>query len=431
MEFKQAVVTQNGRALMAKLLAGKSTQFTKIKVSSTIYPDAQLANLTALTNIKQEAIAQAYGNNTATISVVGAIENTDLQTGYYINTVGLYAMDPDKGEILYSVSSASVNGYMPPDTGVSKSGFEFKIYTEVGNATKVDLTVDPAAFATHEDIERISTLKTAYSWSQDGNDRFTQFYPEKNVVKNKGRANGLPYTVFDGKIAPQITTATLKSEPTSEGVIVTRIALGNSYILTSNDLTSGYAGSTDLSKSDFKDCKVGDRMFFSFDVKSDNVTQYRAAIWGFKNDSGVIKRLGVFSSVAKIQILDDGYVRVWQFWNIEPNFVDYQLEIPTYIFGGGTSGTGEIGSTTEIKNVCMGKWPSGKNENEVPFFTPAPSEDYENAYPDYIGLAPGYSDKPEDYVWLPEPTKNQKKLDELIELKGQVSDIQDWIQAHS
>lgn len=153
MEFKQAVVTQNGRALMAKLLAGKSTQFTKIKVSSTIYPDAQLANLTALTNIKQETTAQAYGNNTATVSVVGAIENTGLQTGYYINTVGLYAMDPDKGEILYSVSSASVNGYMPPDTGVSKSGFEFKIYSEVGNATQVDLTVDPAAFATHSDLK--------------------------------------------------------------------------------------------------------------------------------------------------------------------------------------------------------------------------------------------------------------------------------------
>lgn len=181
MEFKQAVVTQNGRALMAKLLAGKSTQFTKIKVSSTVYPDAQLANLTALTNIEQETTAQAYGNNTATVSIVGAIENTGLSTGYYINTVGLYAMDPDKGEILYSVSSASINGYMPPDTGVSKSGFEFKIYTEVGNATQVDLTVDPAAFATHEDIERVSTLKTAYSWSADGTDRFTPVYPRENL----------------------------------------------------------------------------------------------------------------------------------------------------------------------------------------------------------------------------------------------------------
>ncbi|WP_303220609.1 hypothetical protein, partial [Enterococcus asini] len=68
---------------------------------------------------------------------------------------------------------------------------------------------------------------------------------------------------------------------------------------------------------------------------------------------------------------------------------------------------------------------------EYLIYTPAPSEDYENAYPDYIGLAPGYSDNPEDYVWLPEPNKNQKKLDELIELKDQVADMQTWIQAHS
>jgi len=159
LEFKQAVVTQQGRQLMAKLLAGKSTKFTKIAVSSTVYQDGQLEGLTVLTNIKQEASAQAYGNNTATVSVVGAIENTGLTVGYYINTVGLYASDPDKGEILYSVSSAAVNGYMPPDTGVSKSGITLKIYTEVGNATQVNLTVDPAGVATLGDVTRIESAQ--------------------------------------------------------------------------------------------------------------------------------------------------------------------------------------------------------------------------------------------------------------------------------
>lgn len=78
--------------------------------------------------------------------------------------------------------------------------------------------------------------------------------------------------------------------------------------------------------------------------------------------------------------------------------------------------------------------PSAANrlgDREKVLATPAPSEDYENAYPNYIGLAPGYSEKPEDYVWLPEPTKNQKKLDELVDLKDQVADMQSWIQAHS
>lgn len=155
LEFKQAVITKQGRELMAKLLAGKTTKFTKIAVSSTVYQDNQLETLTALTNIKQTTEAQAYSNNQATVAVVGALENTGLTAGYYINTVGLFASDPDKGEILYSVSSASVNGYMPPDTGVSKSGVELKIYTEVSNATQVDLTVDPAAYATRTDVQNV------------------------------------------------------------------------------------------------------------------------------------------------------------------------------------------------------------------------------------------------------------------------------------
>lgn len=172
LEFKQAVVTKQGRELMAKLLAGKQTTFTKVKVSSTVYQDGQLENLTALTNIKQEATAQAYGNNTATISVTAAIENTGLQTGYYINTVGLYATDPDKGEILYSVSSAAVNGYMPPDTGVSKSGFNFKIYSEVGNASQVNLQVDPAAVASLGDIKQVTDQAQMYRiFGSDGRGR--------------------------------------------------------------------------------------------------------------------------------------------------------------------------------------------------------------------------------------------------------------------
>lgn len=184
MEFKQAVITKQGRELMAKLLAGgTTTQFTKIVVSSTVYSDAQLENLTALTNIKMTAPAQAYGNNTATVAVTAAIENTGLTAGFYVNTVGLYAVDPQKGEILYSVSSAKENGYMPADTGVSKSGFNFKIYVEIGNASQVNLEVDPAAYATQGDLERLKAdgFKVAYANSPDGKVDFRKSY-HKNIA---------------------------------------------------------------------------------------------------------------------------------------------------------------------------------------------------------------------------------------------------------
>lgn len=73
MEFKQAVITRQGRELMAKLMSGKQMSFTKVRVSSTIYPDGQLENLTALTNVKQETDVQAHSNNGSTVSVVAVV----------------------------------------------------------------------------------------------------------------------------------------------------------------------------------------------------------------------------------------------------------------------------------------------------------------------------------------------------------------------
>lgn len=174
MEFNKSVVTNQGRELMAKLLSKKATtEFTQVAISSTEYQDNQLEELTVLSNIKQTSKAQAYSNNKTTVSATAAINNEGLTEGYYINTVGLYATDPDKGEILYSVSTAKVNGYMPPDIGVSKSGFSFTIYTEVGNAEQVDVTVDPSGYANKSDIQILSERIT-----KNKNDSEEKFIPK-------------------------------------------------------------------------------------------------------------------------------------------------------------------------------------------------------------------------------------------------------------
>lgn len=192
MEFKQAVITRQGRELMAKLMSGKQMSFTKVRVSSTIYPDGQLENLTALTNVKQETDVQAHSNNGSTVSVVAAVNNEGLVSGYDVNTVGLYAVDPDKGEILYSVSSAIVKGYMPADTGISKSGISFKIYVEVGNAAQVNLEVDPAAVATQSDLMQLKEeleLTEAWANSPDGVVDFSKAKWGENLIENSSFSN--------------------------------------------------------------------------------------------------------------------------------------------------------------------------------------------------------------------------------------------------
>ena len=153
-QYKSAVITKKGVALMGKIMSGKTKlNFSKICTSDTTYKQEQLAGLTSLTGIKQEAlIADITKKNDATVQVSTQFSNTALKTGYYVRTVGLYAVDPAEGDILYSVcivdESVSTPDYMPPYNGVGVSSLIMNMVTTVGNAANVTVTVDPAAAAT-------------------------------------------------------------------------------------------------------------------------------------------------------------------------------------------------------------------------------------------------------------------------------------------
>lgn len=153
-QWKTAVITAKGVALMGKIMSGSTKlNFSKICTSDTVYKDNQLSALTSLSGIKQEAlIAGITKKNDATVQVSTQFSNVALKTGYYVRTVGLYAVDPAEGDILYSVcivdETASTPDYMPPYNGVGVSSLIMNMVTTVSNAANVTVTVDPAAAAT-------------------------------------------------------------------------------------------------------------------------------------------------------------------------------------------------------------------------------------------------------------------------------------------
>lgn len=156
-EFRQLIITNKGQSLMAKLIAGKANvTFTKVAASSTTYSDSQIPGLTGLSNIKQQvAVSKVTRINNVAVQVDAAMENSALTSGYYMNSLGLYANDPDEGEILYAVAGANVGAYMPPYNGITVSGAYLKLVTTVSNASNVSMTVDPAAVATVGDINAL------------------------------------------------------------------------------------------------------------------------------------------------------------------------------------------------------------------------------------------------------------------------------------
>lgn len=203
-EYSKLYITNNGQALMAKMIAGSGNiDFTKVCSSSTQYTESQLQALTALSNIKQTTlVSKVTRTNEVAIKIDAAYSNVDLKEGYYMRTLGLYAVDPDKGEILYAVCiEKSNNCYMPPYNGVTVSAAYLQLYTTVGNADSVSLAVSPGAYATVGDIQalekEIADLK-AYVGYSDGDIYGVEVdFKNKKFTRLAGAVNRTPGEGFD------------------------------------------------------------------------------------------------------------------------------------------------------------------------------------------------------------------------------------------
>ena len=204
-QYSKLTLTAKGAALNAKMIAGQTGfTFTKVCASDTTYTEAQLPNLTSLSGIKQTSlVSKVTRSNNVTITIETAFTNASLSTGYYMRTLGLYALDPTEGEVLYAVCVAnSDNCYMPPNNGVTSTGAYIKMVQTVGNASSVSMTVDPGAVATIGDIEaleaEIADLKGFVGYTDDDIYGVEVDFKNKKFTRLAGATNLTPGTAFDG-----------------------------------------------------------------------------------------------------------------------------------------------------------------------------------------------------------------------------------------
>ena len=204
-QYSKLTLTAKGAALNAKMIAGQTGfTFTKVCASDTTYTEAQLPNLTSLSGIKQTSlVSKVTRSNNVTITIETTFTNASLSTGYYMRTLGLYALDPTEGEVLYAACVASSdNCYMPPNNGVTSTGAYIKLIQTVGNASSVSMTVDPGAVATIGDIEaleqEIADLKGFVGYTDDDIYGVEVDFKNKKFTRLAGAANLTPGTAFDG-----------------------------------------------------------------------------------------------------------------------------------------------------------------------------------------------------------------------------------------
>lgn len=144
--FNKTIITNNGRSLIAKVISGDQIKFTKMVSSSRDYTSSDLSQLTDLSNVEQTIVISSIKKTSdSAVKITGIFSNKDLKTGYKFKTVGLYAIDPDLGEILYSVTTASSVDDMPANTGIGLSSITIGLVTDVSNSNNASLEVSDVA----------------------------------------------------------------------------------------------------------------------------------------------------------------------------------------------------------------------------------------------------------------------------------------------
>ena len=153
-EWSNATMTDVGADLQAKVNAGKTKlTFTKIKVGSGVNATNPLA-LTDVISSKWETTNFVVKQEGKIVSVDTFITNNGITEAFRMSEIGLFAQDPDKGEVLYAYLTDPEPDRMPAEGGSVVVSQELTIGMVFSNTGNVSLTVNMGALVTHEQLEK-------------------------------------------------------------------------------------------------------------------------------------------------------------------------------------------------------------------------------------------------------------------------------------
>lgn len=236
------VLTKQGLKLQAKVDAGNAMQLTKCRLGSgTIGSGQQLEDLTELVApVQTLPIASVTYSDDSHACIISAVtDNSTVTTGYYLREFGIYAKDPDDGEILYAVASDSEPDFIPAKGTSTVISQEIGVALTFANAANVTAAVNTSATATISYVNTyvtnaVADLKdmTGATVSRDGVHGLVPA-PGRGETKNR-------FLQADGTwaVVPDLTGAT-SSKAGTGGLVPSPAAGSNTRYLRSDGTWAG------------------------------------------------------------------------------------------------------------------------------------------------------------------------------------------------
>ena len=157
MAFPIPQVTAAGRALLTKVMDGEVLEFTKIKMGSGTLTDISADKLTNLIYTEATIDINQILKGEDYVSIRGIFSNEDITSGFYWKEVGLFAKDPNMGEILFAYSNAgNTADYISP-AEMEEIVRTIVMVVSLSNASNITIIIDNSlTYATSEDLKKLS-----------------------------------------------------------------------------------------------------------------------------------------------------------------------------------------------------------------------------------------------------------------------------------
>ena len=150
------VVTRKGLQLIAKLVASETAlTFTRVAIGTGKVPGGyDPGSMTGLNEYKMDGSIASHSASGDEASVVMQISSIGVETGFTITEAGLFATDPDEGEILYAYLDMSADPqYMYPENNAISKFIELTLVVKIGEVQSVTAVINPGSLITEEKFE--------------------------------------------------------------------------------------------------------------------------------------------------------------------------------------------------------------------------------------------------------------------------------------
>lgn len=158
-EMDGTVITKKGMQLLVKVLATKEVlNITRVAVGVGSIPGGyDPASMIDLVKYKMDGKISSLKKDGDIAKITMQISSIGIETGFTMTEMGVFAEDPDIGEILYAYLDMREDPqYIYAEGGEAQKFMEVTLEVAVEAAAKVSTYINPSSMITREEFEKVT-----------------------------------------------------------------------------------------------------------------------------------------------------------------------------------------------------------------------------------------------------------------------------------